>query len=237
MPSLVAISRALARATAELRFAPPVAHVYRPLDYAREPHERYLRRWGTGEKELLFVGMNPGPFGMMQTGVPFGEVTAVREWLGIRGPVGRPGDEHPKRPVLGFHCPRREISGARFWGWVRERCSTPERFFSRAFVWNWCPLGFLAASGANLTPDRLPRSEREPLEAACDRALAAVAEAFASPCCVAVGGFAERAIRRALGSAVRVVRIPHPSPASPAANRGWAEQADGALARASIAWP
>ena len=34
-------------------------------------------------KRVVFLGMNPGPFGMAQVGVPFGEVAAVRDWLRI----------------------------------------------------------------------------------------------------------------------------------------------------------
>ena len=139
---LIALTRRLAVATDALGFSPPVAFVYNPLVYAREPLEHYLERWGRGPKELLFVGMNPGPFGMMQTGVPFGEIAVVRDWLGIVGPVSRPPAEHPKRPVEGFACRRSEVSGARLWGWARARFATPEQFFARAFVWNWCPLGF-----------------------------------------------------------------------------------------------
>ncbi len=236
MSALIPISRRLARDTAHLHFAPPVACVYRPLLYAREPHERYLERWGDGPRELLFLGMNPGPFGMMQTGVPFGEVAAVRDWLRITGRVERPEAEHLRRPVLGFATTRSEVSGARLWGWARQRWGSPERFFARAFVWNWCPLGFLAASGANLTPDKLPRTERLELESVCDRALGEVVDALATRTLIAVGGFAERAIRRALGARLPVVRLPHPSPASPAANRGWAAQADAALAAAGLDW-
>ena len=236
VPPLLAISRRLAREVAELRFAPPVAHVYNPLVYAREPHERYLERWGAAPKQVVFVGMNPGPFGMMQTGVPFGEVALVRDWLGIEGEVTKPTDEQPKRPVEGFACRRSEVSGARLWGWAKERFETPERFFARFFVWNWCPLGFLAASGANLTPDKLSASERAALETVCDRALAESIAALGAGVAVGVGGFAETALRRALGddSPVRVARILHPSPASPAANRGWAEQAERELAAAGV---
>jgi single-strand selective monofunctional uracil DNA glycosylase len=230
---LIDISRRLAAATRQLAFAPPVAFVYRPLDYARVPHERHLERWGSAPKRLLFVGMNPGPYGMMQTGVPFGEVAAVRDWLGIDGPVEAPRLQHPKRPVEGFACRRSEISGARLWGWARQRCGTPERFFATAFVWNWCPLGFLDAGGRNLTPDKLPAGERRRLEAVCDAALAEVVAALGTPRLVGIGAFAATALARATGGAP-VARIPHPSPASPAANRGWAALADAALARAGI---
>lgn len=238
---LVALTRRLALAAGGLAFAPPVAFVYNPLIYARAPLELYLERWGGGPKELLFVGMNPGPFGMMQTGVPFGEVATVRDWLGVEGLVSHPPAEHPKRPVEGFACRRSEVSGARLWGWARARCSSPERFFAGAFVWNWCPLGFLDAGGRNLTPDKLPRAEYAAMAAVCDAALAEVVSVLAARRVVAVGAVAEAAVRRALAGAgpalaeVTTVRIPHPSPASPAANRDWAAQADAALAAAGIA--
>ncbi|HSL84142.1 MAG TPA: single-stranded DNA-binding protein, partial [Thermoanaerobaculia bacterium] len=126
----------LVAAVEPLAFSPPVACVYDPLVYAREPHRRYLERFGRPPKEVLLVGMNPGPWGMSQTGVPFGEVAAVRDWMGIDGRVERPDPEHPKRPVEGFACARSEVSGRRLWGWARERFGAPERFFERFFVWN-----------------------------------------------------------------------------------------------------
>jgi single-strand selective monofunctional uracil DNA glycosylase len=241
--TLIPLTRRLAAAADALAFAAPVAFVYNPLVYAREPLELYLERWGGGTKEVLFVGMNPGPFGMMQTGVPFGEIAAVRDWLGVTGRVRRPPAEHPKRPVEGFSCRRSEVSGARLWGWARARFGSPERFFARAFVWNWCPLGFLDDGGRNLTPDKLARGERAAVEAVCDAALAEVVAALAVRRVVAVGAVAEAAVRRALsldpngGSAasqVAVARIPHPSPASPAANRDWPGQVDAALAAAGV---
>ncbi|MCC7138454.1 MAG: single-stranded DNA-binding protein [Planctomycetes bacterium] len=232
---LVAISRRLAQEVEALRFGPPTAYVYDPLTYARAPHEAYLERYGAPPREVLLLGMNPGPFGMAQTGVPFGEVAAVRDWLGIEGPVGRPPHEHPKRPVEGFSCRRSEVSGARLWGWARDRFGTPERFFARFFVANWCPLAFVEASGANRTPDRLPAPERAPLEAACDRALRTTVEVLGARRVVGVGAFAAERARAALaGLAVLVSAIPHPSPANPAANRGWAPAAEKALRAAGI---
>src|SRR5690606_23324673 len=114
-----------------LRFGPPVAHVYNPLEYARPCWDEYVRRYGQGTREVVLLGMNPGPFGMAQTGVPFGEVGMVRDWLHICESVGRPAKEHPKRPIHGFDCTRSEVSGARLWGWARDRFGTPERFFER----------------------------------------------------------------------------------------------------------
>jgi single-strand selective monofunctional uracil DNA glycosylase len=216
------VADALCRDLAGLRFGAPVSHVYNPLVYARAPHHEYLRRYGRAPKQVVFVGMNPGPFGMAQTGVPFGCVSLVRDFLGIEAPVGRPAKQHPKRPVLGFACPREEVSGTRLWGFVRERFGTPERFFATRFVANYCPLLFLEASGRNRTPVQLPAAERAPLLAACDAALRRTVELLEPRLVVGIGRFAEARAREALaGSGVAIGSLPHPSPASPAANRGW----------------
>ncbi len=232
---LPALADALAAELSSLRFSAPVVCVYNPLLYARAPHHVYLERYGAAPREVLLLGMNPGPFGMAQTGVPFGDVAMVRDWLGIQGNVGKPSPEHPKRPVLGFACPRGEVSGARLWGWARDRYKTPERFFAGFFVANYCPLCFMTETGANLTPDKLPAREREPLFAACNRALRAMAEFLRPRYVLGVGTFAEARARDALsGLDLRIGRIPHPSPASPAANRGWAAAAEAAFAELDI---
>lgn len=224
---LVQVSRTLSQRVEELRFADPVCCTYNPLRYAREPHERYLARYGRRPCEVLLLGMNPGPFGMVQTGVPFGDVALVRDWLGIDGRVERPEHEHPKRPVLGFDCPRSEVSGSRLWGWARERFATPARFFERFFVANYCPLAFVEASGRNRPPDKLPAAEQQALFEACDEALRGVVAALSPRVVVGVGAFAEKRARAALaGEGWRVGCILHPSPASPAANRGWAAAAE-----------
>ncbi|MBX7192193.1 MAG: single-stranded DNA-binding protein [Sandaracinaceae bacterium] len=231
-PPLVAISRALSRAVSRLTFHEPVAYVYNPLDYARRPHERYLETYGRGTKRVIFLGMNPGPFGMAQTGVPFGEVGLARDYLRVDAPVDEVIDAHPKRPVEGFACKRSEVSGARFWGWVKGRHPDPRTFFERAFVVNYCPLAFVEESGRNLTPDKLPVEERAPLYEACDRALVAIVETLEPAWIVGVGAFGKERAEAALGarSGLRFGAILHPSPANPRANRGWAEAAENELA-------
>ena len=246
MTPLVRISRDLSRAVDRLSFEAPVAFTYNPLAYARPAHERYLSRFGEGgPRDTLFLGMNPGPFGMAQTGVPFGDVGMVRDFLGITGALVRPPVQHPQRPLLGFDCPRSEVSGTRFWGWVRDRHEVPEAFFSWAFVANWCPLVFMESSGRNLTPDKLPPASRGPLFEACDLALARLVETLRPRRVIGVGAFAEQRARKALpGADVTIGSILHPSPASPAANRGWAEAVDAQLlvlgvptGRAPAGWP
>ena len=229
-PPLLALADSLSRELAALRFGAPVTHVYDPLRYARAPHAEYLRRYGSGTREIVLFGMNPGPYGMAQTGVPFGAVGAVRDFLGIEARTSRPPREHPKRPVQGFACTREEVSGRRLWGFVRERFGTPERFFARFFVANYCPLLFLEASGRNRTPDQLPAAERAPLLAACDASLRRAIDILRPRLVVGIGRFAEARAREALaGTDLAIGSIPHPSPASPAANRDWPASAARAL--------
>jgi len=235
---LVSIARNLRSAVDNLEFGEPVAHVYNPLDYAWELHEAYLRRYGDRPKEVFLLGMNPGPWGMAQTGVPFGEVAAVRDWLEIYGEVGRPVDEHPKRLVEGLSCKRSEVSGRRLWGWAADRFKTPERFFATFFVGNYCPLQFLEVSGRNLTPEKLNAAERRGLFEICDDCLRAAIRVLQPSLVVGVGAFAEKRARRVLGEdGPRIGRILHPSPASPAANRGWAEAATAQLREMDILIP
>jgi single-strand selective monofunctional uracil DNA glycosylase len=239
LKQLVEITETLRDDCDRLRFAPPVAAVYNPLGYAAASHRLYLEKWGSSPRRFLLLGMNPGPFGMAQTGVPFGEVSRVRDFLRVQAAVGKPAIEHPARPIQGFDCPKSEVSGSRLWGWVEDRFQTPDRFFAEFFVINWCPLAFMEASGANRTPDKLPKVEREPLYEACDRALAQMVTLFDPEWVIGVGGFALERARKALPStpARKLGSIPHPSPASPAANRGWAEAAEKAFAELGIKLP
>lgn len=236
MPTtLKSITKKLASQLDQLTFDEPVTHVYNPLVYARAPHERYLELYGSGKKRVVLVGMNPGPFGMGQTGVPFGDVALVRDWMGISGEVSSPPNPHPKRPIEGFACKRSEVSGTRLWGWAAERFGTAERFFQEFFAVNYCPLIFMEASARNRTPDKLPAAERAPLEALCDEGLRQMVALIEPEWVVGVGQWARTSAERALvGTGVRFGQLLHPSPANPAANRGWAPQAEKQLRELGI---
>ena len=230
------ISKRLSTACNALRFGPHVAAVYNPLEYASRPHNLYLKLAASSPKKVIFLGMNPGPWGMAQTGVPFGEIAAVRDWLGIKAAPGKPDYEHPKRPIEGFACAKSEVSGRRLWGLFRERFGTPEKFFKDHFVANYCPLVFMEESGANITPDKLPAEEAGLLFEICDRALAETINLLEPEWVIGVGGFAKKRIDRLLASRVKgqffngtsarfsAAQILHPSPASPKANAGWDRQ-------------
>lgn len=209
------------------KFSDPVWCVYNPLDYAWNCHLQYLKRFGCGTKDAVFLGMNPGPWGMAQTGVPFGEIDAVRNWMGIDGSVGKPEPEHPKRPVTGLQCPRSEVSGRRLWGLFKDLYGSAEYFFSHHYVINYCPLAFLLESGANLTPDKIKASERRALETDCDSYLAGSLKLLKPKMVIGVGGFAVKCATRvieAYGLNIRVGTLLHPSPASPIANREWPDK-------------
>ena len=232
--SLIDAARVLSQEVGQLTFSPPVSRIYNPLEYAWAPHENYLLRYGAERKKVVFIGMNPGPFGMVQCGIPFGEIAAARDWMGIDAPVERPVLENPKRPVEGFACQRSEVSGRRLWGLFQQRFGSAEAFFSEHFVANYCPLAFFD-QGRNLTPDKLPSSEAGPLYVVCDKHLRKLVDALRPQWVVGIGGFAEaRAAIALAGMEVRIGKVLHPSPASPAANRGWAEAATRQLAAQGI---
>lgn len=226
--ALARIARRLARETAALEWHTPT-HVYNPLVYAWAGYHEYLERYAGQRGRVLLLGMNPGPWGMAQTGVPFGDVVMVREWFGIDAPLGPAlPEQHRKYPILGMACHRNEGSGSRLWRWAEARLGTPDAFFARFFVWNYCPLLFIG-DGHNLVPEKLSKPEAEALGVVCDRALVAVARTLEPVAVVGIGRYAERRARDLLGDTFDVRYLPHPSPASPVANARWPELAEATL--------
>ncbi|WP_035609257.1 uracil-DNA glycosylase family protein [Haloferula sp. BvORR071] len=226
------ISKKLIEAAEKLRddvdalsFSEPVTHVYNPLGYAWDAHRTYLEKFGDSRKKIIFLGMNPGPWGMAQIGVPFGEIPAVRDWMGISTAVGKPPHEHPKRPVEGFACTKSEVSGRRLWGLFADRFGTADAFFADHLVVNYCPLVFMEESSRNRTPDKLPASEQAALDEVCGSHLAKVLDLVRPEWAIGVGKYAEGCLQRVASPGTKIGTIIHPSPASPIANRGWASKA------------
>jgi len=230
-------TKELSSALSKLRFSLPVTNVYNPLEYAYEPYSVYINKYATDKKRIIFLGMNPGPFGMAQTGIPFGEVNFVKSWLKISGKVARPQNEHSKRPIQGFSCSRSEISGKRFWGTISKYFATPEKFFSAHFVANYCPLVFMEISGRNITPDKLKPSEKAELFRLCDKNLKQTVEILNPDRVIGIGAFAETRAKEALiGKSIKIGKILHPSPASPLANLNWEATVLKELANQEIFW-
>ncbi len=234
---LVGAAQRLSADVDALQFTAPVTHTLNPLDYAWAPHEMYLRKFGNGKKRVIFMGMNPGPFGMVQVGVPFGEVNAVRDWMKIVAPVSQPKTPNPHRPIEGFDCTRSEISGQRLWALFSAKFPDVNDFFADHFVLNYCPLAFFDDT-RNVTPDKLAKAETKALYAACDEHLRANVRALEPEWAIGIGKFAESQARDALTREfpnVKIGTVLHPSPASPIANRGWGPQAEAQL-RALQIW-
>ncbi|MGB0952993.1 MAG: uracil-DNA glycosylase family protein [Planctomycetota bacterium] len=234
---LIEVDRELARQVDDLSFPEPITHVYNPLVYARRPHEKFIKKYARKGTPALLLGMNPGPWGMAQTGIPFGEIELARDWLDVAGKVDKPDLEHPKRPIEGFDCTRSEVSGRRLWGWAQEYFTTPEAFFERFYVLNYCPLVFMEESGRNFTPDKLPAAAKKPLFEACDEALRKSVKWLKPRIVIGVGKFAEKRAIEVLGDLdldLEFGTVLHPSPASPIANRGWAPQAEAQLEKLGV---
>jgi single-strand selective monofunctional uracil DNA glycosylase len=237
-----AISQATDLVCAALKqviFSVPVTHVYNPLEYARKPHQTYIERFARSEKRVLFLGMNPGPWGMAQTGIPFGEVAAVKKWIRICEEVGKPAREHPKRPIEGFACNKSEVSGRRLWGLFSEQFPDAKDFFREHYVVNYCPLVWMEQSGRNRTPDKIPAGEMSDVYSACDKYVRSHLEVLRPAFAIGVGGFAEMCFRRICedaGLSPTIGKILHPSPASPAANRNWSGTATKQLRDLGV-WP
>jgi single-strand selective monofunctional uracil DNA glycosylase len=241
------IAKSLLDAAADLRDAvdgmqfQTAAYTYNPLRYAWEPYASYITKYGPGRAgRTLLVGMNPGPWGMAQTGVPFGDPVMVRDWLGIKGSV-EPFDGAYKRvPVMGFSSHRRERSGTRLYSWAKHRFGSADRFFEDFFVLNYFPLLLLTKDGKNLTPARLPRRERAIVATTCDSHLRFYMQAIKPRCVAGFGHYAAEQARRVveqLGLAIPVPYLLHPSPASPRANQNWEELAEAELSAAGVALP
>lgn len=225
---VLAAARDLSARMSALSFDHPVAYTYNPLEYAWAGHEAYVRRFATGHKKVLYLGMNPGPFGMAQTGVPFGEIAAVTLWMGITAPIGQPPRMHPKRPIQGFACPRSEVSGRRLWGLFEQMYGTAEAFFEHSYVANYCPLIWMSESGANITPTQLPKEQADQIDAACQEHLVRLISALQPQVLIGVGGYALKQLELAAaalpGQHFTLGTMLHPSPASPVANKCWPEK-------------
>jgi len=219
-----------------------VAHATNPLDYAWQHHEQYLSNWGGLGAKTLLLGMNPGPWGMAQSGVPFGSTNIAKTLLRIKPfQLETPPNAHPKRPIIGLDLERQEISGQRLWSLMFDHYGEGKDVFSNIFVVNHCPLLLLGESGKNLTPDNLPASVMKPVLDACDEHLKQVVEIMEIERIIGVGKYAEKRARMTFnagkngngltpsGREITITTCWHPSPASPLANRN-----DGADWRANV---
>jgi len=223
---LIEATQLLTQSLESFEAVDPVRFVYHPLIYAWPIHEAYIQQYGATKKRVIFLGINPGPFGMAQTGIPFGEVAAVKNWLHLAGAIAKPQLECPSRPVQGWACHRSEVSGRRLWGLFQDRFQTADRFFADHYVVNYCPLLFLEQNGRNFTPDKFPKKLQDLLFDACDQYLENLVHILQPEWVIGIGGLMGKRCQSLFeGSKVRYGHILHPSPANPQANGGgWTQK-------------
>ncbi|MFL2952112.1 MAG: uracil-DNA glycosylase family protein [Candidatus Thalassarchaeaceae archaeon] len=210
--------------------------VYNPLMYAWDIHEEFIRVSGGRGAKTILMGMNPGPHGMGQMGVPFAATSVVRDLLGISGiDVSKPAISHPKRPVNGLAHPKEEVSGTRLWGLLQDRYGGADQIFQNVFIVNHCPLMILhGPRGTNVTPNNVSGPAVRDLLERCDQHLMEVVMALGAEQVIGIGKYAEKRANLALGEmGIRVMTCWHPSPASPLANRNggkdWRENVSAVL--------
>ena len=200
--------------------------VYNPLAYAWEPHRAYLELASGGGAKTLLLGMNPGPHGMGQMGIPFAATSVVRDLLKITNlDVGQPRTPHPKRPISGLDWPKEEVSGTRLWGLLANEYGSAESIFKSVFLLNHCPLMLFSGERAtNITPDKISGPTTQALLERCDEHLREVVDIMQIRRVIGVGRYSEkRALNALSGIDISVTTCWHPSPASPLANRNKGE--------------
>lgn len=202
--------------------------VYNPLKYAGDMHLQFIERYAIKNTKVLFLGMNPGPFGMTQNGIPFGEGSFVRDYFKFDGIIKQPKKQLPSRPIQGLACPRSEVSGLRFWSLMQEHYGSADKLVGEIYVSNYCPLVFLEKTNRakNITPDKLPKENRDIITELCDTYLWDAVDIIQPEYLVGIGKYAEKKLKN---DKYPYSSILHPSPASPLANKGWGERATAQL--------
>jgi Uracil DNA glycosylase superfamily. len=221
--SLEAITREFCLATEELfPFKEEMISV-NVFSYAIDPFLEYLEKAERGSVRTLYLGMNPGPYGMYRTGIPFCDFVTKREFLKITASVDETfidvdavrGEKPDEK--------RREVSGMRLWGLFESVYHSPERFFSSSLVLSYSPLIFFRSEGrrANIALSDVKSLDRKRIEKVSDEFLKRYIKELKCDTLVGIGDYAHRALVRC-SDGERLLKIAHPSPANPAANGDWA---------------
>ncbi|XP_055849953.1 single-strand selective monofunctional uracil DNA glycosylase [Episyrphus balteatus] len=214
---------------ANLKF-PNITHVYNPIEYAFDLHCQYLKKYLNGPKKMLLIGMNPGPNGMAQNGVPFGNTNTVKNLMKIEGQVEQPPSLHPKRPVTGLACKTEEPSGVRIWTLIGKLAGSLEIFSQQCFMHNFCPLAFFDVQGKNITPGELKGDVKAEVRNICLKYLEQEIQLIQPEIIIAIGSYVGDCMKRLakqsiyIGSNIKILQLAHPSPRS-VNNNNWPEKA------------
>ncbi|KAF7991960.1 hypothetical protein HCN44_010761 [Aphidius gifuensis] len=191
----------------KLNYNNPIDYIYCPIIYAKTVHFNYLNKYCRDKKNIMILGMNPGPWGMSQTGVPFGEINIVIDWLKINGHIDKPKRQHEQRQVDGFSCKRSEISGRKFWSLFKKLSNNPDTFFRHCFLRNFFKPTIIIIIIAG--------PEQKKLQEFCDQALIEVIKILDVKVIIGVGRFSEQRAKKVVKTAklsTKVLWMIHPSP-------------------------
>ncbi len=238
MNTLIDRTKLFASECQEIEY-PECVYVYHPLNYAWNFHKKYLELYVKKGTKALFLGMNPGPFGMAQTGIPFGEVNVVKEYLKIDEPLLALPITHPKRPIEGLLCERSEVSGRRLWSLIEKKFPLSKQFTPHLAIMNYCPVVFVdtGPTGKNIIPEKIEKEVRVELEKVCDTYLDDIIDIIRPISVVGIGQYAKKKLSLSIARSkknIYVTSIIHPSPANPQANKGWLEIVEKALVDENI---
>lgn len=198
--------------------------IYNPLEYCLDPFIQYLEKGGE-KRDIVFLGMNPGPFGMMQNGIPFGASNFVNNYLNIEKDFDKQKieKEHPKYKIIGKNIERQEISGTKLWGLIQSFYPDSNTFLENQIVLNYLQLAILdKEKGKNITPDKLNKDVRTKIENICDNQLREILDILESKVLIGVGKYSYDSLLRVKKNE-KVIKINHPSPLNARYFKTWTE--------------
>lgn len=214
----------------ELQFPKNITHIYNPIVYALNLHCQYIKKFLNGKKKVMLIGMNPGPNGMVQNGVPFGNTNTVKNLMKIQGQVDQPPSLNPKRPVTGLSCTTEEPSGVRIWNLLQKLAGSLEVFGEQCFLHNFCPLAFFDEQGKNITPSELKGKIKSTLRDICLKYLEKEIQLIQPEIIIAIGSYVGDSLRKLskqsiyVRTNIKILQLAHPSPRS-LNNNNWPEKA------------
>ncbi|XP_073819638.1 uncharacterized protein isoform X2 [Musca autumnalis] len=216
-------------------------HTYNPVVHAAEIHCNYLQKYLDSPKRILFVGMNPGRYGALQTGIPFGNITTVKIGMGLKGRITPTPGQRGKIRIRGLEAPEVEhdSSSTRFWRLISELFDGAENYldllFEKCFVHNFCPLVFIDSDGLNVS---LPYIEPNPrLFAECRKTLGKQITLLKPDLIICIGKFVRSMLSKTRQAKGReILMIEHPSYKNYISADKWIEDAKEVFQSNGLFW-